>query len=289
MPSKKVLLLFTILLAGCSSNIDFSSNLEKGTEPISKPSNKLDYNNFEDVGFVESRRLLSDALKEDNVNDIQKLAINLGLIKPMFVYRELDEEANFSLYYSYTLELRCGNDAYKEALDNIHFRKAIFSLFDHNNFLKTTHFYYLNSPNFDSNLYGVEPSNRISEELSQVVSLEGIDEAKIQYELALEKGLPEKTIEVYVSNTKAESIRTEYLNQLFLEVFGDNVKIVSKNFYSPYYYAIEEPQLFSGATSFVSEFHSHLNTNGFELLKNALYIHDSGYNGFSQYNYEISK
>lgn len=287
MPNSKVLLLFAVLLVGCSSNAVVSTSSEKSLQLSSSLPTKLDISNFKNVGFVETRRLLAEHLSKENADDIQKLAIDLGLIKPMFVYRELDEKANFSLYYSYALELRCGNNAYKEALDNVYFRKALFSLFDHDNYLKTTHFHYLNSTDYDSSLYGTEPTDKISAELNQAPSLEGVDVAKRQYELALRKGLPEETIEVYVDDAKVENLRAEYLNQLFLNVFGESVRVVSKHFFCPYYYAIIGQERFSGANSFISEFNSR-GANGFELLSRVLPISDDGYNDFEQYMYQIA-
>lgn len=269
------------------NNEGIIDSIEESSEeqPIEILSDDNPFKYLENASYLEAANTLVDNLTPDNVDQIHKAAIDLGLIKPMYMYRELPYEVNFNIIYSYAIESGCGNEAYQKALDNIYFRKALLAVFDHENFVSTTHYAYLRSSSFDSDRFELSPSYKISSELEDVEIKEGIEEAKKWYALALNNGLSNEKIEVYVNDHKDEDPRTEYLIEVFNEVFGDHISIIKKRYYVPYYYALEGTEVFSGSNSFVSEFNTVSRYDGYYLLRSALDISSNRYNNFIQYGF----
>lgn len=265
--------------------IDSIEESSSEVQPIEILSDDDPFKYLENASYLEAANTLVDNLTRDNVDQIHKAAIDLGLIKPMYIYRELPYELNFYIMYSYAIESGCGNKAYQKALDNIYFRKALLAVFDHENFVSTTHYAYLRSSSFDSDKYELSPSYKISSELEDVEIKEGIEEAKKWYALALNNGLSNEKIEVYVNDHIGENPRTEYLVEAFNEVFGDHISIIKKRYYVPDYYALEGPEVFSGSNSFVSEFNTVSRYDGYYLLSRALRISSNRRNDFTQYDF----
>ena len=265
--------------------IDSIEESSSEVQPIEILSDDDPFKYLENASYLEAANTLADNLTRDNVNQIHKAAIDLGLIKPMYIYRELPYEIDFSIIYTYAIESGCGNEAYQKALDNIYFRKALLAVFDHENFVSTTHYAYLRSSSFDSERFELSPSYKVSSELEDVEIKEGVEEAKKWYALALNNGLSDEKIEVYVYDHRDENPRTEYLVEVFSEVFGDHISIIKKHYYVPEYYALEDTEAFSGSNSFVSEFNTRSRYDGYYLLRSALEISSYRRNNFIQYGF----
>lgn len=268
--------------------IDSIEGSSSEVQPIEILSDDDPFKYLENASYLDAANTLAGNLTRDNVNQIHKAAIDLGLIKPMYIYREVPYEINFYIMYSYAIESRCGNEAYQKALDNIYFRKALLAVFDHENFVSTTHYAYLRSSSFDSERFELSPSYKVSSELEDVEIKEGIEEAKKWYVLALNNGLSDEKIEVYVNDHRNENPRTDYLVEVFSEVFGDHVSIIKKHYYGIDFIAWSNVDLFSGSNSFVSEFNTGSRYDGYYLLCRALNISSKRRNDFAQYDYIFS-
>ena len=183
--------------------------------------------------YQETKNMLLNELNESTIEEVNKKAIELAVYKPMFEIHYCGEDENFKQTYTslYFLHKNRGNDAYKKALDNIHFRKALLALFTHdqNEYLATTYVatFKYDSKDFFYNLptYKAYPSS------NEVIVEEGIEVAKKEYALALETGLNEDPIELYLDFYYPLDFKNgnELLLSSLKEVFGEHVKVTYKD------------------------------------------------------------
>lgn len=143
--------------------------------------------------------------------------------------------------YGFRLNPTQGNDAYREAVNNEHFRKALLALLGHDDIRTLTHNSYISRGYYDNVPDTYSSTWRTGHDLPPVVLLEGVDEARSQFALALEEGLPKETIELYVGDVSYRNQKVTLLQSLAQEAFGDRVRIVPKVYSDEQYYFDSPP------------------------------------------------
>ena len=138
--------------------------------------------------------------------------------------------------YGFALNPNQGNDAYRAALDNAHFRKATLALLRHSDIKTLTHNSAISRGYYDGVSDTFSPTNQSGRDLPPVISSEGIEEAASQFALALQDGLPEDTIELYVGDVSCRKEKVALLQSLAREAFGDRVEIIGKEYADEQYY-----------------------------------------------------
>lgn len=285
-----------ILMTSCFSNNEASSN----SLNTSIYSSEVDYiHEFENLSYADSKSLLLNRLNEDNVDEINQLAIELGFYKP--VYRlyyvpDLDQRdiIEVPIIYSCYLETN-GNEAYKKALDNLYFRKALLSLFTYDNidslsYGKTMIDSYRNNDNCV-----VEATRKTTESLSPVIVTEGVEEAKRYFDSALQNGLSEDIIEIYFSVDRFMSRQVAlYFANIVEDCFYGRVKVALKSVPSATYmienYYLDYPEYLMGCNS-ISNVSTHWiyrgTNNEYQYIRNLLNNSPCGRNTWSiDFNYQ---
>ena len=225
--------------------------------------NEAFINDIKKSPYHEAKSMLLDMLKDDNLQDINELAIEIGVYKPMYRYCGLKSSNDEYITYGYVLSPTIGNDAYLEAIDNMHFRKALLAIFTHSDDMIITSpsnelfdFYNDESP------YNYEYTYKTASDLEDVSVNEGIIEAKNEYQLAINTGLSDRVIELYMRKPydakpyhNRERNRINLLNDYIKEVFGDQVIIVEKDFSDNYLSSglITPLQFIAGPSNFYHE------------------------------------
>ena len=145
--------------------------------------------------------------------------------------------------YGFTLNNEGGNDAYKKALDNEYFRKALLAILSHDKIKELSHYMSLYKGAYDKLDYCFNAANQTNPNLEAIDIKEGLEESKALFELAKQNGLANKQIEIYtIDETRADhkEAKLDYLEDSFKEVFGEMVTIeckqVPEDYYSTYNY-----------------------------------------------------
>lgn len=138
--------------------------------------------------------------------------------------------------YGFTLNPAQGNEAYRTAVNNEHFRKAVLALLSHENIKTLTHHPYVSNGSYDGVSDSFSCTWQSGHDFPSVILQEGVDEAASQFALAEEEGLPEGTIELYVGDPSYRDEKVELLQSLANEAFGDRVKISAKVYQDEQYY-----------------------------------------------------
>ena len=260
-----LIIVSTLLLASCAYNNESSSFTDSYSNSETSSGNYIDSSSIEeeeeakeedyiiDDAFIErlyqapyqeSKKMLLSKLNEDNVDLINKLAIEIGIYKPMFVQtiNTTQDDGTISTGFqttAYILSPFLGNEAYRKAIDNVYFRKAILALFTHNDeeIMTTSHIASLvlnEEKKYPKATHYFENTYKSATNLTAVDLKEGIEEAKAQFNLALENGLSNDIIELYVldphrGHTSSRDInRVEFMERLVQEAFGNKVVVVEK-------------------------------------------------------------
>lgn len=247
---KKITLLsiLALLFTSCSTTIQQStSSIDESTSQSISTSTGITVDELKDklndASFAEAKTILLNNLTRDNVDTINELAIQYAIYKPLYYLKiEVNDIFNnrtekFTQTNGFFLKNR-GNDAYIKALDNVYFRRSLLSLFKHDKKIITTLSASTESSFQNPYIKEFESTYATSPTLKPVEILEGIDEAKRQYNLALEHGLSEEVIELYVLNPGSISKkknRVDYLRENINSVFGNHV-VISEIGYMDYYY-----------------------------------------------------
>lgn len=271
-----LIIISTLLLASCAYNSESSSFTNSYSSSETSSGNYIDSSSLEeekeedyiiDDAFIErlyqapyqeSKKMLLSKLNEDNLDLINKLAIEIGIYKPMFVNTintTQDDGAVSTSYYTtaYILSPFLGNEAYRKAIDNVYFRKAILALFTHNDeeIMTTSHIDSLvlnEEKKYRKSTHYFEDTYKSATKLTAVDLKEGIEEAKTQFNLALENGLSNDIIELYVlaprrGHTTSRIInRVELMERLVQEAFGNKVVVVEKKWTSYSWELYDLPQ-----------------------------------------------
>lgn len=215
--NKICIIVSTLLISSCSSATSESipeTSLEKEI---------AFFNTFQDT-----KRLLLDYLTEDNVEEVNELAINYGIFKPMYSQYYFSEgEKQYSTSFGYLLNQNRGNDAYQEALNNLYFRKAIFSLFTHDEYEMTCT--YVQRIQLNSEKYS--PTYQTTPNSKAIVLEEGVAKAKEYYNKAKETGLKDDHVEIYLWDQSSGEVyrqKNSLIESLFSEVFGSFISFKYK-------------------------------------------------------------
>ena len=179
--------------------------------------------------------------------------------------------------YGFALNEEGGNDAYKNALSNVYFRKAILSVLSHDKIKELSHNASLFKGVYDTAAYRYFPTSQTNPKLESVDIEEGLNEAKSQYNSAKANGLGNETIEIYTidgtPNLERQEAKMTYLESAFKEVFDDEVKIIFKNkpidFYATYNYYDNVYMMNSS-----DDFYNEMQLDGYYYLTESEYIKD---------------
>ena len=179
------------------------------------------------------------------------------------------ERINFGLKtYGFVLNPEAGNDAYRSALDDVHFRKAILSLLRHEDIRTLTHNSYISRGIYDTVADSYAPTYQSGRDLPAVALSEGVEEAVTEFAQA--EDLPEGVIELYVGDASLRNEKVALLQELFAQVFGDRVTVSAKTYPDEqfYYFTPTGYPYLAGKRTFYSE----IELDGFFYPSGAAYI-----------------
>lgn len=213
---KNCCLISVFLITGCN-----------GASADSSQESSIEKQLSESTSFEDTKKLLLDYLTEDNVEEVNELAINYGIYKPMYSEYYLPTSSGERKYfrtYAYGLNSYRGNAAYREALDNLYFRKTIFALFKHEDYELTSS----KSKEVHKNPNCYKPTYKFSPSSKEIILNEGIEEAKSLYHKAVETGIKNNTTkQLYLKSENASELvyeKRDLFTTSFTRVMGSSIR-----------------------------------------------------------------